>query len=148
MMSRGLSNGYMRDELKIYCEKSRLSELRLFLSDILEDTPLTEINKNQVILAVEEVCANLIIHSHECNPKDFIQLDVTKDKQKITFEIKDSGKGFNILEYKVPQLADVIKEKKKGGVGIILVKKIMDLIEFESTPSQNICRLTKCINSK
>lgn len=148
MMSRGLSNGYMRDELKIYCEKSRLSELRLFLSDILEDTPLTEIHKNQVILAVEEVCANLIIHSHECNPKDFIQLDVTKDKQKITFEIKDSGKGFNILEYKVPQLADVIKEKKKGGVGIILVKKIMDLIEFESTPHQNICRLTKCINSK
>ncbi len=148
MTSKGLSSGYMRDELKIYCEKSRLSELRLFLSDILGDTALSEINKNQVILAVEEVCANLIIHSHECNPKDFIQLDVTKDKHKITFEIKDSGKAFNILEYQVPRLADVIKEKKKGGVGIILVKKIMDMIEFESTPHQNICRLTKCINSK
>ncbi len=148
MMSCRRSNGYMRDELKIYCEKSRLAELRLFLSEILEDTSLTEINKNQVILAVEEVCANLIIHSHECNPENFIQLDVTKDKHKITFEIKDSGKAFNILEYQVPQLADVIKEKKKGGVGIILVKKIMDLIEFESTPHQNICRLTKCINSK
>lgn len=147
-MSKRLSNGYMRDELKIYCEKSRLSELRLFLTDILDDTSMSEINKNQVILAVEEVCANLIIHSHECNPKDSIQLDVTKDKQKIIFEIKDSGKAFNILEYQVPQLADVIREKKKGGVGIILVKKIMDLIEFESTPSQNICRLTKCFNSK
>src|SRR5690606_28900599 len=148
MMSKRLSNGYMRDELTIYCEKSRLSELRLFLTEILDDTSLSEINKNQVILAVEEVCANLIIHSHECNPEDSIQLNVTKDKHKIIFEIKDSGKAFNILEYQVPQLADVIREKKKGGIGIILVKKIMDLIEFESTPNQNICRLTKCINSK
>lgn len=138
----------MRDELKIYCEKSRLSEVRLFLSDILDDTPLSEINKNQVILAVEEVCANLIIHSHACNPKDYIKLNVTKDKHKIIFEIIDSGKAFNIVEYKVPQLADVIKEKKKGGVGIILVKRIMDIIEFESTASYNICRLTKCIDSK
>ncbi len=136
----------MRDELKIYCEKSKLSELRHFLSDILLDTKLSEINKNQIILAVEEVCANLIIHSHACNPNDSIQLDVTKDHSKITFEIRDSGKAFNILDYKVPQLVDVIKEKRKGGLGIILVRKIMDSIEFESTANQNICRLTKCLN--
>src|SRR5690554_6289164 len=136
----------MRDELKIYCEKSKLSELRHFLSDILLDTKLSEINKNQVILAVEEVCANLIIHSHACNPNDSIQLDVTKDNYKIIFEIKDSGKAFNILDYKVPQLADVIKQKRKGGLGIILVRKIMDSIEFETTANQNICRLTKCLN--
>ena len=138
----------MRDELKIYCEKSNLSELRHFLSDVLLDTQLSEISTNQIILAVEEVCANLIIHSHACNPQDSIQLNVAKDKQKIIFEIKDSGKAFNILEYEVPQLSQVIKEKKKGGVGIILVKKIMDIIEFESTANQNICRLTKCLNSK
>jgi len=138
----------MRDELKIYCEKSKLSELRHFLSDILLDTKLSEINKNQVILAVEEVCANLIIHSHACNPNDSIQLDVTKDNYKIIFEIKDSGKAFNILDYKVPQLADVIKQKRKGGLGIILVRKIMDSIEFESTANQNICRLTKSLKSK
>lgn len=147
-MSKRLSTGYMRNELKIACEKSKLSELRLFLSDTLATTHLSEINKNQVILAVEEVCANLIIHSHACDPRDSIQLGVTKDKNKIIFEIKDSGKAFNILEYQVPQLADVVKEKRKGGVGIILVKKIMDIIEFESTANQNICRLTKCINSK
>lgn len=147
-MSKKLLGCFMGDELKIYCEKSNLSELRHFLSEILVDTPLSEISKNQIILAVEEVCANLIIHSHACNPQDSIQLNVIKDKQKIIFEIKDSGKAFNILEYEVPQLSQVIKAKKKGGVGIILVKKIMDIIEFESTANQNICRLTKCLNSK
>jgi serine/threonine-protein kinase RsbW len=148
MMKKGLLEYFMRDELKLNCEKSRLSELRDFLTDVLTDAKLSEINKNQIILAVEEVCANLIIHSHACNPKDSITLDVTQDRQKIIFEIKDSGKAFNLLEYKEPRLSDVIKEKRKGGLGIILVKKIMDSIEFESAGNQNICRLTKCLKSK
>src|SRR5690554_6864494 len=114
-------NCFMRVELKLYCEKSRLSELRLFLSDLLADIALSEIKKNQIILAVEEVCANLIIHSHACNPNDSIILKVTKEMHRIIFEIRDSGKAFNILEYQEPQLADVIKEKRKGGLGIILV---------------------------
>jgi len=138
----------MRVELKLHCEKSRLSELRLFLTDLLADIALSEIKKNQIILAVEEVCSNLIIHSHECNPKDSILLNVRKDKHKITFEIKDSGKAFNILEYQEPQLADVIRERRKGGLGIMLVKKIMDSIEFETSNNHNICRLTKSLNSQ
>ena len=138
----------MRDELKLYCEKSKLSELRLFLTDVLYDTKLSEIQKNQIILAVEEVCSNLIIHSHACNPNDSIILVVTKDSHSIVFEIKDFGEAFNFLEYQEPQLADVIREKRKGGLGIILVKRIMDSIEFETSGKQNICRLTKCLNSK
>jgi len=115
---------------------------------VLADTALSEIKKNQIILAVEEVCANLIIHSHACNPSDSIVLKIFKNRNKIIFEIKDSGKAFNLLEYQEPQLADVIKEKRKGGLGIILVKKIMDSIEFESSNNQNICRLTKTLNSQ
>lgn len=137
---------FMKDELKLYCEKRRLSELRSFLTGILVNTPLSEINKNQIILAVEEVCANLIIHSHACNPEDSITLYVMKNRNKIIFEIKDSGEAFNLLEYEEPRLSDVIKEKRKGGLGIILVKRIMDSIEFESVGNQNICRLTKCLN--
>jgi serine/threonine-protein kinase RsbW len=137
----------MGDELKLYCEKSKLSELRMFLTDILINTKLSEINKNQVILAVEEMCANLIIHSHSCNPNDSIILDVTQDKHKIIFEIKDSGKAFNLLEYQEPRISEVIRDKRKGGLGIILIKKIMDSIEFESVGNQNICRLTKSLHS-
>ena len=135
----------MRAGLKLYCEKSELSELRLFLSRFLEKTKLSEVNKNLIVLAVEEVCANLIIHSHACNPNDTISLDVVRDQQKITFTIKDSGKAFNLLEYQEPHIIDVIKQKRKGGLGIMLVKRIMDTIEFESIGEQNICRLTKCL---
>jgi serine/threonine-protein kinase RsbW len=138
----------MRHEINLSCEKSRLADLRLFLSEVLEPIGISEIAKNQMILAVEEVCANLIIHSHGCNPKDNIHLRVYIESNKIIFEIADSGLAFNLLEYKAPELAEVVKKKKKGGLGILLVRKIMDTIEFENNKDKNICRLVKRLNYK
>jgi serine/threonine-protein kinase RsbW len=42
----------MNHELKLYCDTTRLSELRHFLGNILQGTPLTEVDQHQVILAV------------------------------------------------------------------------------------------------
>lgn len=86
----------MKHELKLYCEKSRLSELRTFITEVLSTTDLNDISQNQLILAVEEVCANLIIHSHDCNPHSFIILKVRLNDDNIVFEIRDSGKAFNL----------------------------------------------------
>lgn len=138
----------MNHELKLYCDTTRLSDLRHFLGNILQGTPLTEVDQHQVILAVEEVCANLIIHSHECNPKECIDLTVKESKELLIFEIRDFGQGFNILEYQEPEISFVMKTKRKGGLGIILVKRIMDKIEFETKANINICRLHKILKSK
>lgn len=137
----------MRHTFNIACQTSALSGLRNFIQLALTGVSLTEIEKHQVTLAVEEVCANLIIHSHGCNPKDSIQLDIKDSEQKLIFEISDQGQAFNILTYEAPDLKKVMVEKRKGGLGIILVKKIMDEIEFESENGTNTCRLIKWFRS-
>lgn len=138
----------MQNKLRLYCDTHQLAELRMFLKNFLITTPLPEIEQHQVTLAVEEVCANLIIHSHDCNSSEFIELSTRQNEDRLIFEIKDFGIAFNILEYKEPDLSHVIKEKRKGGLGIILVKKIMDKIEFESSETENTCRLYKNLKSK
>ena len=138
----------MNSQLRLYCDTSQLSDLRQFLEAILNKTLLSDVEQHQVILAVEEVCANLIIHSHDCNSKEYIDLNVISSQSLVVFEILDFGKGFNILEYQEPEISQVIKSKRKGGLGIILVKRIMDKIEFESLENKNICRLYKILNSK
>lgn len=129
------------------CQTSSLSELRTFLQRTLTGFSLSENEKHQVTLAVEEVCANLIIHSHGCNPDEQIQLEIKNINERLIFEITDQGLAFNILEYEVPDVKKVVLEKRKGGLGIILVKKIMDEIEFESNNGKNICRLIKRFQS-
>lgn len=133
----------MNHKLNLSCSTAALAELRSFLQQNLAIFKLTEVDRHQVTLAVEEVCANLIIHSHACNPKEEIHLEVTELNKKIIVEITDKGNAFNLLEYEVPDLSQVIEEKRKGGIGILLVKKIMDEIQFESKNGKNICRLIK-----
>jgi serine/threonine-protein kinase RsbW len=133
----------MPPKLNLSCQTSSLSELRGFLQQNLANYTLSEVERHQVTLAVEEVCANLIIHSHACNPKEKIQLEIKDSNEKVIFEITDEGIAFNLLEYEVPQIKQVVVEKRKGGLGILLVKRIMDKIEFESKNGKNICRLIK-----
>jgi serine/threonine-protein kinase RsbW len=138
----------MSSMLKLYCNTNQLVYLREFLDQTLQSTLMCEIDQHQVILAVEEVCANLIIHSHSCNPSSFIEIMTEISEDQAIFEINDFGQGFNILEYQEPELSHVIKSKRKGGLGIMLVKKIMDKIEFESNGTKNTCRLFKNLKSK
>jgi serine/threonine-protein kinase RsbW len=137
----------MNHKLNLSCSTAALAELRSFLQQNLAVYTLSEVDRHQVTLAVEEVCSNLIIHSHACNPKDEIHLEIKSLDEKMIVEITDKGEGFNLLEYEVPELSQVIEEKRKGGIGILLVKKIMDEIEFESKNGQNICRLIKKCHS-
>jgi serine/threonine-protein kinase RsbW len=135
----------MSPKLKLSCCTSALVELRSFLQRSLEAYGFSEVDRHQVTLAVEEVCTNLIIHSHASNPKEVIYLEVKELEKKLAIEITDKGDAFNLLEYEVPDLKKVIEEKRKGGIGILLVKKIMDEIEFESKNGKNTCRLIKKI---
>jgi len=133
----------MSPKLKLSCCTSALVELRSFLQRSLKAYGFSEVDRHQVTLAVEEVCTNLIIHSHASNPKEVIYLEVKELEKKLAIEITDKGDAFNLLEYEVPDLKKVIEEKRKGGIGILLVKKIMDEIEFESKNEKNTCRLIK-----
>ncbi len=139
----------MNYSFKVPCCKDKLQSIRDFIYNTLQHYDISEVELSQMVLAVDEVCANLMIHSHQCNPKESLELViVVKDKESVTFEIRDKGAGFNIKNYKEPCLEQIIREKKKGGIGLLLVKRIMDHIEFSynAKTSRNIYRLHKMIN--
>jgi serine/threonine-protein kinase RsbW len=131
-------------KFKTSCRREELKEIRKFISEILNDIGLSDVESNQVILAVDEVCANLIIHSNKCDPNECLEIKVNETiGQKIIFEIVDYGEGFNYNNYKEPNLEEIVRRRKKGGLGIMLVKKLMDSVEFSSEGNKNICRLEK-----
>lgn len=136
----------MNYRYQVKCKKNKLKEIREFVTGVLQSYALTEIEINKMVLAVDEVCANLIIHSYNCDPKETIELSIDVENDCITFEIIDRGLGFNICNYKEPSLTEVVKEKKKGGIGLMLVRRIMDDIEFRRERGQSVCKLSKKIN--
>ena len=126
------------------CKREELKEIRKFISDVLSEIGLSDLLSNQVILAVDEVCANLIIHSNKCNPNECLEIHIDESiSNKVIFEIIDYGEGFNYNNYKEPNLEEIVRRRKKGGLGIMLVKKLMDSVEFRTVGNKNICRLEK-----
>lgn len=135
----------MQYNFKAPCSKKKLRAIRDFIGKNLKKHDLDEIEINMIVLAVDEVCANLMIHSHSCDPTQSLELTMLIDAQKqgVTFEIIDSGSSFNILNYREPSIEEIINKKKKGGLGLMLVKRIMDNIEFKTSQKRNVCKLYK-----
>lgn len=139
----------MEYSCKVPCVKDKLKEIRKFINDSLHNHGLSDLDISTLVLAIDEVCANLIIHSHQCNPNDSLEVVIIIEADKgITFKIIDHGVGFDINQYIEPSLDELVTKKRKGGVGLILVKKIMDDIEFEKVKDTNCCKLFKKIPVK
>lgn len=134
----------MKHRIIIPCEKEKLESVRIFVQRQLDTYGLSEIESHKLVLAIDEVCANMIIHSNNCDPNESLELEMKfKKNENIIFVIRDKGKSFDINAYKEPSMQEIISSKRKGGLGLMLVKRIMDKIEFTTENNYNICRLTK-----
>ena len=134
----------MSYQYNIGCSLSNLKGIREFIRNSLKDQGIPEIDMAAIILALDEMCSNLMIHAHHCNPDHLLELHIeVPEKGKLIFEIIDDGNIFNINQFHSDNIDDLVHEKRKGGLGIRLVKSIMDNIEYMSRDGKNICRLTK-----
>jgi serine/threonine-protein kinase RsbW len=136
----------MSYQYNIGCSLSNLKGIREFIRNSLRDQNVPEIEMSAIVLALDEMCSNLMIHAHHCNPDHLLELHVDIPMRgKFIFEIIDDGSVFDINEFHEPELDNLVHQKRKGGLGIRLVKAIMDNVEYLKRNEKNVCRLTKQI---
>jgi serine/threonine-protein kinase RsbW len=134
----------MNYRYNIACSLSNLKGIRDFVRNTLNENHVPELQISAIVLALDEMCSNLMIHAHHCNPDHFLELHINRPgKGTYVFEIIDDGSVFDINRFTEPGMESLVHEKRKGGLGIRLVKSIMDKIEYTSEGGKNICRLTK-----
>jgi serine/threonine-protein kinase RsbW len=139
----------MKYKYKVGCSIENLKGVRDFIRGALKDHQVSDLQISEMVLALDEMCSNLMIHAHQCNPDELFELhiEVMKDNP-VVFEIIDDGNTFDINQFSEPDLGNLVHEKRKGGLGIRLVKSIMDKIEYQQTSGKNICRLIKKVQFK
>lgn len=133
----------MKHSITIPCAKSNLQQVRNFIIEILQAEKLSDLDVHSMVLAVDEVCANIIIHSNNCSPEQTLKVQLEVKLDRVEYEVIDNGIGFDIRKYPEPDIKEIIKTKKKGGVGLMLVKRIMDEIDFYTKNGKSIVKLTK-----
>lgn len=136
----------MSYQYNIGCSLTNLKGMRDFVRQSLAQHQVPDMQLNALVLALDEMCSNLMIHAHHCNPNHTITIKIhTADSHTFVFEIMDDGELFDINLFHSPELDNIVHEKRKGGLGIRLVKSIMDSIDYVFEGGRNICRLTKKI---
>lgn len=139
----------MNYKQKVGCNIENLKGVRDFVRDALKQHGVPDLQISELVLALDEMCSNLMIHSHQCNPKELFEVNIILGKGgPIIFEIIDDGNTFDINEFAEPDLGNLVHEKRKGGLGIRLVKSIMDRIEYQNLNGKKVCRLIKNIHCK
>ncbi|MBN8578952.1 MAG: ATP-binding protein [Cyclobacteriaceae bacterium] len=134
----------MNFQFNIGCSLSNLKGIREFVRTSLKDQQVPEIEMSAIVLALDEMCSNLMIHAHHCNPNHILELHIDiPQRGKFIFEIVDDGSVFDINEFHEPELGNLVHQKRKGGLGIRLVKAIMDSVEYFKRDDKNVCRLVK-----
>jgi len=138
----------MAHQFTIACSKNNLTSIREFITEHLEEIGLRTIDLNLIVLAIDEVCANLIIHSNKCDQEKKLEIFFDYDiiRQQLQVNIKDQGQLFEYKKYSEPNIKDLIKSRKKGGIGLLLVRKIMDRIEYSTDNFHNVTKLSKKIS--
>ena len=128
-------------QLTVNAQTSELSQVLAFADTILEEAGCSAKTKMQIDIAIEEIFVNIATYAYPSEGgQAVIELETDKDGKivKITFE--DQGVPYNPLENEDPDITLPAEERPIGGLGIFMVKNIMDEVSYEYADGKN--RLT------
>ncbi|MBC8182323.1 ATP-binding protein [candidate division KSB1 bacterium] len=122
-------------KLKIPSKTDNLELIRSFVSNIAVKVGFDADETYKIELAVDEACANVVKHAYEQKHTDHqIDLVIELDVDKLVIIISDQGRGFDVKKILSKDMKEYLAEMRVGGLGIHLIKALMDDVEFISKP--------------
>ena len=100
--------------------------------------------QNKIAIAAEEIFVNIAKYAYPSD-EGRITIHISAGEEGITIRYEDAGIPFNPLEQANPDLDKPLKEREVGGLGIFMVKQIMDVMEYKYEDNKNILIMTKNI---
>ncbi len=134
--------------LKITSRTENLSVIREFILSAAEEVGIKPGVTEDVMLAVDEACTNIIKHAYQSYPEGEILLKLNYSDHKLTITIVDYGSSFNPNDVPDPDLQKYYRQHRVGGLGMYLMKTLMDEVRYNSVPGKyNEVYLTKYLNN-
>jgi len=132
--------------LHVPSSTQNLALIRDFVTSVGKQAGLPEMEISQLELAVDEACANVIEHAYEHDSTREVTIRAVFDDETLRIEVVDTGKGFDPAQVPQADLDKLVAARKSGGLGMRLIKRLMDEVSYEIVPGQkNELRMTKRI---
>jgi len=131
------------DELIIEAKLENLDTVVDFIDTKITNCKNCSIKtQNQIKIAIDEIFSNIVRYAYSPEVGNVVVRIATTD-EAIVIEFEDNGIPYNPLTQEAPNVSLSIDEREPGGLGIFLVKNIMDTVEYRYINNTNIFIIKK-----
>jgi len=120
-----------------------LDEIREFVGDIARAGGFGAKDIYNIQLAADEAASNIIEHAYEGVNNGVLEISCGMRDGAITIIMVDHGESFDPSAIPLPDLKADLSERKIGGLGIFLMRKLMDEVHYEVQNSGNVLTMIK-----
>ena len=123
-------------KLIVKSRTENLSKIREFISSNAAEAGFSRDEIDNIILAVDEACTNVIKHAYKYSPDEEILIEIKYNNSAFTITIEDKGISFDPDLIPSPDLQKYYREHRVGGLGMYLMKTLMDEVKYMSVPGK------------
>jgi serine/threonine-protein kinase RsbW len=127
-LTKTLTN--IKKRISVKSSTSNLLTIRNFIKKVSAQAGLDDETSNKIVLAADEACTNIIKHAYRFSQNGKINVNVSVEKNKFKVAITDEGVHFNSKSIPEPDLKKYYEERRVGGLGMFLMKKLMDEVTY------------------
>jgi len=130
-------------ELTVTAEESQLGRVRDFVTEACEEAAFSDRETSNTKLAVDEACTNIIKHAYGGTGKGEIIVRIQIEPGNLHVSLHDVGKRFDYSAVQDPDLDEYVETGRKGGLGVYLINRLMDGVEYRAGDTGNELVLSK-----
>ena len=136
-------------QLIVPADRNNFAVLQQWLLSIAAELDMQERIKKQMMVSCDEIFTNIASYAYpDGNGSIAVAVEFLSDTRDLRIIFSDSGTAFNPLEISEPDTGLALSERKIGGLGMFMVKKMMDSVEYCRKDGKNILTLTKCLEKQ
>jgi serine/threonine-protein kinase RsbW len=126
-------------------DAAHLPALLTFLQDFWSELNLPATEALPFELALEEVFMNVVMHGSHTDRAPLVKVSMTLVGGGVTLTVEDDGPPFDPLSLPAPDVTASLEARRVGGLGVFLVRKVMDSVRYERRDATNLLQMTKNI---
>jgi serine/threonine-protein kinase RsbW len=120
-----------------------LDEIRDLVAGVARQGGFTDKEVYSLQLAADEAASNIIEHAYEGVSGASLDVNCEMQGDTLVIVMRDRGRTFDSSKVKQPNLKADLSERQIGGLGVYLMRKLMDEVHYENTGSDNVLTMIK-----
>ena len=137
----------LTETLTLKNDVREVARFSTFMKSVLGKMNIEKPLAQKLRLAVEEAVVNVIDYAYPAEQTGDIEVSIMSDGKSLKTIIKDSGVAFDPTQKEKTDTSLSVEERQIGGLGILLVRELMDSINYERMEGKNVLTLVKRIHN-